>query len=84
MTTEEEKMKVMKAFIEGKTIQCKRVNYNDWYDCNPDWDWSTFEYRVKPEAPKKVLRDKRSEMARTVSEAVWKGLPISLKKAFVE
>lgn len=50
MTTEE-KMEVMKAYIEGKTIQCKRVDYNDdWYDCNPAWDWPTFEYRVKPEA----------------------------------
>lgn len=50
MTTEE-KMEVMKAFIEGKPIQCKRVDYNDdWYDCNPAWDWPTFEYRVKPEA----------------------------------
>lgn len=53
MTTEE-KMEVMKDFIEGKTIQCKRVDDNDgWYDCNPVWDWNNFKYRVKPAEPKK-------------------------------
>lgn len=73
MTTEE-KMEVMKAFIEGKTIQCKRVDCNDWYDCNPAWDWPTFEYRVKPEAPEKSSRAERHEMASAVSNAVWEEL----------
>jgi len=67
-------MEVMKAFIEGKTIQCKRVDCNDWYDCNPAWDWPTFEYRVKPEAPEKSSRAERHEMASAVSNAVWEEL----------
>lgn len=49
-------IKVMKAFTEGKTVQCKIVNSNDWYDCNPAWDWISYEYRVKPEKRVPVYR----------------------------
>lgn len=48
MTTEE-MIKVMKAFTEGKTIQCKENGRDAWYDCSPAWDWANYEYRIKPE-----------------------------------
>lgn len=56
MTTTEEMIEIMKAFIEGKTIQCKRVDYHYWYDCNPCWDWTNYEYRVKPEQEEPTYR----------------------------
>lgn len=59
MTTDE-MIEVMKAFTEGKTIQCKEVNDNDydaWYVCNPAWDWANFEYRVMPEPTYRPYKD---------------------------
>lgn len=50
--TTDKMIKVMQAFSEGKDIQCKEINDNDydaWYSCNPAWDWVNYEYRVKPE-----------------------------------
>lgn len=50
--TTDKMIKVMQAFTEGKTIQAKEVNGNDWYVCNAcniAWDWPNYEYRVKPE-----------------------------------
>lgn len=49
-------IEVMKAFTEGKTVQCKVVNGSNWYDCNPAWDWTNYEYRVKPEKKVPVYR----------------------------
>lgn len=44
------RIKVLKAYTEGKQIQCKAIIDELWYDCNPIWDWNRFEYRVKPES----------------------------------
>lgn len=79
MTTEQ-KIEVMKAYLEGKTIQCKKVTNNDdrydwydcddwpgWYDCNPAWDWTNFEYRVKSEPtyrPYKNLEEFKQDIVR--------------------
>lgn len=48
--TIEEKIAVMQAFKEGKEIESK-INFGvEWHDtATPSWDFSTFEYRVKPE-----------------------------------
>lgn len=49
MKTIEEMIAVMTAEKEGKTIQCVGKGCDDWQDTkNPCWDWSTFDYRVKP------------------------------------
>lgn len=69
MTTEE-KIEVMQAFTEGKTIQAKEVNGNDWYVCNAcdiAWDWPNYEYRVKPEPtyrPYKNLEEFKKDIVR--------------------
>lgn len=58
MTTEE-KMEVMKAYIEGKPVQCKAVKYDIciWMDdTNPSWDWNNYVYRVKPEHKETTYR----------------------------
>lgn len=47
----EDRAKVMIAFSEGKAIQCQPVyeDWRDWHDCNdPSWDWTTYDYRIKP------------------------------------
>ena len=60
MTQEEAKeaIKVMSAYVNGKAIQ-----YLDddgrWVDTpNPVFDWSRWEYRVKPESKYRPFKDK--------------------------
>jgi len=48
--TTEEKIAVMQAFVDGKTIQAMDHGYADWDDCpRPVWDWFMTDYRIKPE-----------------------------------
>lgn len=44
----EEKMKIMAAYLAGKTIQIK--NSTGWADMTmePEWNWGRNEYRIKP------------------------------------
>lgn len=58
MTTEE-KIEVMKAFTEGKTIQQKPYNSIDkWTDSEPPlWDWMRFDYRIKPNETYRPYKD---------------------------
>ncbi len=52
--TIEEKLEIMKAYLEGKTIQLD--NGNEWEDIkNPSWAWEYCDYRVKPDEPKKLM-----------------------------
>ena len=46
----------MIGWANGKTIQWRRRDQSEWFDIEPactatilSWDWSTFDYRVKPE-----------------------------------
>lgn len=52
MTTQE-KIEVMEAYTEGKEIQVKHKADNVWADWvvydDPEWDWNSYEYRIKPE-----------------------------------
>ena len=59
MTQEEAKeaIKVMSAFINGETIQ--RLDDDGWVDTNPEFDWSRWEYRVKPESNYRPFKDKK-------------------------
>lgn len=52
--TTAEKIQVMQAYQEGKQIEFRYIpvfGYPEWRICNfePDWDWLTCDYRVKPE-----------------------------------
>ena len=59
MTTKE-KIAVMQAFCDGKTIQISMLDNNDWSninkDSNPEWNWRNFKYRIKQE-PEYILFD---------------------------
>lgn len=48
--TIKEMVEVMEAFEDGKKIQLRNRFINIWVDTEyPIWDWSTCEYRIKPE-----------------------------------
>lgn len=53
MTTTQEKIAIMQAFVDGKEIEFKtknrEVSWSISYD--PKWDWIDFDYRIKPEPP---------------------------------
>lgn len=41
---------VMQAFADGKEIEVRPVGTDDWVPAlTPVWNWSCFEYRIKPE-----------------------------------
>ena len=49
-------IKVMQAYVEGKQIQYKDDEV--WIDIDdPDWDWHSWEYRIKPEPNYRPFRD---------------------------
>jgi len=56
MTTTAEKIAIMQAYVDGKTIEVRMRKYSDRYEwlhiTVPSWDWSNCAYRVKPEPPK--------------------------------
>ena len=61
MKETEKRIEVMKAYLEGKTIQShnKKIGGDVWADVKcPWWDWGLYDYRVKPdkaEEPKKIM-----------------------------
>ena len=47
-----EKIEVMQAYEKGETIECASLESEDrvWLEVKyPLWNWSAFEYRIKPE-----------------------------------
>lgn len=65
MITEEiietvERIKVMQAFVNGKTIEERRISFDhtEWVDNNnPEWRWDKFDYRIKPEPKYRPFKD---------------------------
>lgn len=58
MTREEARaaIKVMEAYANGKKIQRTDLDGN-WFDCeNPNFDWASFNYRIKPEPKYRPFR----------------------------
>ena len=59
MTDIDRMVAVMQAFKEGRAIQYRARGSKDtdkiWDDApNPRWDWSVFDYRVKPAPPRRI------------------------------
>lgn len=53
MTTKD-KIEIMKAYTDGKTIESRKHNDKfeniPWHESEkPEWIWGVFEYRIKPE-----------------------------------
>lgn len=59
-----EKIAVMQAAERGEEIQTHYIFGKDWMDdTKPVWDWSNFDYRVKPKPQKFwVVFDKRGNL----------------------
>lgn len=48
MTTTQEKIKVMQAFVDGKEIEFRNYRKSDWViSADPIWNWIDNDYRVK-------------------------------------
>lgn len=57
MTTQE-KIEVMQAYEDGKTIQSYDLEQDKWVNChNPTWNWDTLDYRIKPESKYRPYKD---------------------------
>lgn len=68
MTKEETKeaIRIMQAYVEGKTIEVTYKGKSDWvFSNNPCWDFDTNDYRVKPEPHYRPF-----ESAKEVMEAI--------------
>ena len=47
--TNEGKVSVMQAFLEGKRVQSKPHDMDKWtFIVTPVWNWADFDYRIKP------------------------------------
>src|SRR3990167_7997878 len=58
------KIAVMTAAKEGKKIQSRPGMHGphvQWFDCEPDWNWIYFDYRVTPVSDPPVYRPWRHE-----------------------
>ncbi len=77
MTTKE-KIAVMQAWLNGKSIQVKSIASDEvWYDVEnePSWDWLTREYRIKPEktsipATEEELRQVKTKWYKTKDSGI--------------
>ena len=50
-----EKIETMEAFERGEEIEFDYCSGNSWnIDIKPEWDFSTYDYRIKPK-PKQVV-----------------------------
>jgi len=50
MTDLEAKIKVMRAFLEGKEVEVSLSDDDSRWTAleSPSWDWVAFDYRIKP------------------------------------
>lgn len=50
MSTTQEKIKVMLAFVNGEKVQFAddRSKWLDLMALNPSWNWEEYDYRIKP------------------------------------
>ena len=50
MTSTQEKIEIMQAFLDGEIIEHTNKGCDTWYKLkmsNPNWDWARVEYRIK-------------------------------------
>lgn len=69
----EEQVKIMNAYLNGKTIQFRVRNKkdDDWNDALcPSWDWYDVDYRIKPD---EAEESKKLMTYRQLSELITKG-----------
>ena len=53
MSTTAQKIEIMQAFADGKTIEYKCKGHDRWGEARtPQWNWSANDFRIKPEPPR--------------------------------
>lgn len=59
MKTLKEKIKVMQALEDGKTIQAHYLQDGLWFDCEvePAWNWGELDYRIASKPPPPELKE---------------------------
>lgn len=66
MTTQE-KIEVMRAYLDGKDIQIRCKTDTEWENWvvrgEPKWNWDTLDYRIKPESTYRPYRDTEEMIA---------------------
>lgn len=69
MTTEE-KITVMQAYLDNKTIEIKSKTEKEWNTCDfePLWDWLKYEYRIKSEYIPFDFSDAQNLIGKTIIE----------------
>ena len=50
----DEMIAIIQAYKDGKNIQRKNKNHNEWFDGVPYWNFADCEYRVKPRKPREI------------------------------
>ena len=68
-----DKIKVMNASEEGKTIQYRHKlnSHTCWTTTNcPEWNWKSIEYRVKPTVKNIIIQDLTIEQQNLVDFAI--------------
>ena len=57
MSTTEQKIEIMQAYVDGKAIQYKDRCAYEWHIMEQEeWDWCFFDYRIKPETKKAMMQ----------------------------
>jgi len=68
MSTTEQKIEIMQAYVDGKAIQYKDRCAYEWHIMEQEeWDWCFFEYRIKPEPKTEMMQmwqNKRTKIPR--------------------
>lgn len=72
----EEMIAVIQADKEGKTVEFRQRARSQWLDCmEPIWDFSDFDYRIKPTPPKPrewwICYDSISDYGDPVNPLFW-------------
>ena len=65
-------IEVLQAARAGETIQYREVPYGDWFDNPYAWNFTTWEYRVKPK-PRVIYRIERCDTGICVWQCITRG-----------
>jgi hypothetical protein len=73
MKTLQEKIAVMQAFADGKTIEIKTIAGSRWLTvgnnrAEPGWNWDDFDYRIKHEP---VVVERMFYVNRETNDTLW-------------
>jgi hypothetical protein len=70
--TIDEMIEVLQAARSGETIQYREVPYGDWVDNPYAWNFTTWEYRVKPK-PRAIYRIEQCDTGICVWQCTTRG-----------